>query len=263
MILRTGCAQPEQILGVARSSPDGAGQHRANAPATGLRRDGHIGHRRHAIPVLAHHPGAGQPGTTHFELWLHQDDPVPADPAHRPQHRQHQGQRDEAEVGDDQVEQPAHVVRPDAPQVRAGPVHDPGVGAQAGRELAVPDVEGDHLTSAAFEEDLCETAGGRAAVETSGADHRVGHLGPGRQGMIQLEVPAADGAGTGPRVPCSQADRLADGHGLGGSGRQHAVDLDGSGVHEIASVAARARQATVHQGAVEPDGLELGGRVLR
>ena len=105
---------------------------------------------------------------------------------------QHQPQRDEGQVGDDEVDRA--VDRLGRQRADVGALVDPDavVGAQAPGELAVADVDGDDLGGAPAEQHLGEAAGGGAGVERppalDGDRERV-------EGAQQLVRAAGDPAG--------------------------------------------------------------------
>ena len=87
-------------------------------------------------------------------------------PRQRQRRRQHQPQRDEARIADDEIDRLGNLGRRQVPRI--GPLEhdDPRVGAQPRVELPVADVDGMHPRGAAAQQDVGEPAGRCTDVET-------------------------------------------------------------------------------------------------
>ena len=101
------------------------------------------------------------------------------------------------------------------------------IGPQRPGQLAVADVDGDHLACAAVEQDLGEPAGRRAGVQAAPA----GDGDPERvEGADELVCTAGH---PGPFAGVLDRQRGVDGDGRGGLGRGHTVDADPAGADQL------------------------------
>jgi hypothetical protein len=100
-----------------------------------------------------------------FELWLHEEHHRRPRLAQSGQPRDHQLQRDERQVADDQVDRAADLVDVDVADVGALEVRDTRIGSESFVELTVPDVEGDDVRGTTLQQAIGEPAGGRAGIE--------------------------------------------------------------------------------------------------
>ena len=121
---------------------------------------------------IAHHAAGAEPFPTDLELRFHHRHQVGPGRGAGGQGRQHQGQRDERQVGDDQLDRSADGVRRQRADVRPVVQLHPLVGLQPPDQLPVADVDGDHLTRAAAEQHVGEAAGRGAGVQAAPAGRR-------------------------------------------------------------------------------------------
>ena len=105
----------------------------------------------------------------HLELRLHHGNDIGVRRRAGHQRGQHRRQRDERQVGDDEVDRAADGVGGQRADVGALHHHHRGVGAQRPGQLAVADVGGDHLAGPAIQQHLGEAAGRRAGVQAAPA----------------------------------------------------------------------------------------------
>ena len=149
---------PRIGLGVSPSTVQPARSRKARTPATRLGDGGGVADDA----ALADAAGAD------LELRLDERDEGGAGAGERERRRQRLGERDEREVGDDEVGR-RHVAGGEVAGVQALDRVHPRVGGERRRELAVADVDGPDLGGAAGEQDLGEAAGRGAEVERDGA----------------------------------------------------------------------------------------------
>ena len=124
---------------------------------------------------IADHAARAEPFATDLELRLHHRHQVRPGRGAGGEGRQHQGERDERKVGDDQLDEAADGIRRQGADVGAVVQLHPVIGLQAPDQLPVADVDGDHLTGAAPEQHIGETTGRRTGVQASSTfDHDVG-----------------------------------------------------------------------------------------
>ncbi len=215
----------------AQSQTDGHGHDLAKDASA-------LGHRRHDAAT-------SQPLPADLELWLDEHDEV-ALVAHERVHRwEHEGEGDEAQIGDDHVEATAQVIRVDVADVGGGQISDAGIGRHLGGELVVADVKGGHVSRPVLEEHLGEAPRARADVQAAPSLY-VDR--PALQGMEELEC----------RPPhpllrlVAQLDGRLGGDGSRGLGRRAPVDAHRARVEKLARLGARAHEAASHQLGIEP-----------
>ena len=203
-----GGPHPEvrQEFDVARRSAQRRRHHRHRCQAgRGGQRRGHIHQHPQVDGRVRHEPAPADLRPARLELRLDEEHAVGAVARDAGQGRSHEPERDERQVGDEQVDGIAHVGRGEVAGVAAFPDGDPGVVAERPGQLAGPHVDGQHRGGAALQEAVREPAGGGAGVEGPEAGHVDGE--PVECG-VQLLAAAGNEAG-GRRL---EMDGLVGGH---------------------------------------------------
>jgi hypothetical protein len=77
----------------------------------------------------------------------------------------HERERDEREVGDDDLGAVRQILDPERADVRTVQRGHPGIGSERPRELSVPHVEGRHMRGPAAQQDVREPAGRGSGIE--------------------------------------------------------------------------------------------------
>ncbi len=158
----------------------------------------------------------------------------------RRQRRQDVTQRNERDVDRHEIDRVRHVGCRQRPGVHAFADDDARIGAQLPIELAVADVERDHVARAALQQDVGEAAGRRADVErAASADGN----GEDVEGVRELDAAAADVR----MIGSDQRDVGARRHGGAGLRHDLAVDGDLAGEDQRARPFARRRRGRVRR----------------
>jgi hypothetical protein len=192
-------------------------------------------------------------GLAGLELRLHEEDEVGAR-CGQPEEGVGDGpQGDEGQIGDDEVKRSgvgAQLAEAEVPDVRPFPHGDPGVGAQAGVELAPAHVDRHHVGRSPLQQAVGEPTGGRAGVERDapgGIDREP------LEGGVELLASSADEA----------RSRALEGQGVTGVdhagrlGGGHAADEDPTGCDLGLGPIPAGNQPPAHQLRVEPPAQEL------
>ncbi len=186
---------------------------------------------------VPHDPTRPEPVAPHLELRLDQDDEIRRRPGTRPQGGQHQPQGDERQIGHHQVDRPTDLVGGEIADVGAFQHHDPWIGPQLPRQLAVADVHRDDLTGVVAQQHVGETTGGRPGVQTPASAHPQRWLAPGEGRQCRQQF-----VGAARRVPgvVPGNDRNGGGviHDRRGLGRRTSADPDPSAGDRFAGLLA-------------------------
>ena len=166
--------------------------------------------------------------------------------------RQHLLERDERDIGRQQVGRIGQLVGGQVAGV--DPFHDvhPGVAPEPLVQLAVAHVESDDLDRAALQQAVDEPAGRSAHVEGAAAGHVEVE---GIEGVRQLLPRAGDETG-----PLAQSQVGIDGDRRAGLVDHYARHLDLAGHDQRSGETARGREASVDKQLVEPHPGDLGHR---
>ncbi len=160
-------AQVQEVLDVPRRARQRAGDDTDGVP---VQFGGATGDREHRVGAqrgIRYHPARADAVLADLELWLHHGNDIGVGRRARSQRRQHRGQRDERQVGDDEVDGPADRLGVSSRTLVRSMTVTRWIGSQRPGELPVPDVDGDHLTGAAVQQHLGESAGRGARVQTA------------------------------------------------------------------------------------------------
>src|SRR6266545_6854883 len=134
----------EELDVAGRAGPGGRADPRHPEPLAGGS-GGHRAHGRGPDRRVAHHPATADGVPARLELWLDQEHEVGA-PAGQGDHGGHDHpERDERQVGDDEIHRPAGGVKVEGAHVRPVQHAHPWVVAEAQVELSVADVDGEDL----------------------------------------------------------------------------------------------------------------------
>ena len=192
---------------------------------------------------------------TDLELWLDEHDDITAALDERGDRAEHERERDEGEVTDDEVER-AEVIRTDVADGGAAALGDPRVLTQQPHQLPMADVERGDVACSTAEEDLGEAPGRGAHVEADAVPGREPLLGPQGEGVVELvcrspHPPRSGGENLHVRRVVDRGGRLPR-HPPGHRNRP--------GFDELACLAPRAGQASADELGVEPSDVSLPGR---
>ncbi len=190
---------------------------------------------------IADHAARAHAILADLELRLHHGNDIGVGRRARRQCGQHCGQRDERQVGDHQVDRAADRVGRQIAHVGALHHGHARIGAQRPGQLAVADVDGDHLAGAAVEQDLGEPAGRGAGVQAASAvDGQPEGVQCADEFVGATRHPAAF-------VGVFDRERGADGDRRRGLGGGHAVDADPACADQLGGLLAGAGQPAPHQ----------------
>ena len=231
--------------GSTRRCPTGPGSGLAVTPtvcqSSSAARRGDREHRVGAQLRVGHDPAGADLILADLELRLHHGNDIGVGRRARSQRGQHRGQRDERQVGDDEVDRPTDRLGGQVADV--GALHDrhPRIGPQRPGELAVADVDGDDLAGAAVQQHLGEPAGRGAGVQAAPAVDRDAERVERADQLVR--------AARHPGLLVGVLDGQRGGHrdGRRGLGRRHAVDADPAGADQLGGLLPRARQPAPHQ----------------
>ena len=174
-------AQVQEVLDVAGRSRQRAGGDIDGVPSQFGGAAGDREHRLGAQRRIGHDPAGAHPVLADLELWLHHGNDIGVRRRARGQRGQHRRQRDERQVGDDQVDRPADRVGGEVADVGALHHRHPRIGAQRPGQLAVSDIGGDDLAGTAVQQHLGEAAGRGAGVQAAPAVDGDARRRPGRR----------------------------------------------------------------------------------
>ena len=170
----------------------------------------------------------------------------PSSRTRRAQGAQHDGQGDEAEVGDDEVEGAAEVLRLDLAHVGARQVGDARVSGDLGGQLAVADVERGDVRGPVLEQHLGEAPGARPDIETPPSPRRRSATSAAAWRSLSAARPTHfSGAGVSTIAVSGRT-------GSGGLASTDPVDEHDARIDELAGLASRAREPSRHELGVEP-----------
>ena len=126
-------------------------------------------HRARPQLGTVHHAAGSHLPLTDLELRLHHGNDIRVGRRASSQRGQHCGQRDERQVSDDGLNRAADRIRREL--ARIGPLDDdhPRIGPQRPGQLAVADIDGDHLARTAIQQDFGEPARRGPRVQTASA----------------------------------------------------------------------------------------------
>ena len=142
--------------------------------------------------TLPHDPLADA-GPTDLELWFHEEHKVGLESDGSDERGEHQRQRDDGEIGDDEARayglacgSVTEFARHEAGVETLDHSHSHSrVGGDLGGELAVADIEGDHAGRIAFEQNLSEAAGRGPDIEGGSAGDRYFEGVEGRDELVR------------------------------------------------------------------------------
>ena len=118
-----------------------------------------------AMRRVAHDAAGAETLTANLELRLDHDEQVGTGTDARRQDRKDERQRDEGEIGDDEVDRSRKRARVKVAKVDALPRCDPGIGPERWEQLAVPDVDRKNVACTAPQKHIGEATRRRTGVE--------------------------------------------------------------------------------------------------
>jgi hypothetical protein len=205
-------------------------------------------HRRHGPLTrgqVRDDPALADEIAAHFELRLEQD--------HRLRHRsaqgqwrgQHLGDRDEADIGDQQVDAFRDDRAIQFPRVLALKAHHPRVAPQARMQLVMPHIDGVNPRGTALQQHLRKPAGGGTDIETGLAGNiDAPGIEPGQQFQRRARYIG--------RGRILQRQQIGFAHHLVGLFRRLAIDPDRMAQNGVAGPGPAGQQPALFQRQVEP-----------